>query len=196
MSIVQFQNTLILDSTTYSRSNGADVTEEMFINGSISTYADDGEKVFDAEFLTKKTYDLFNYTLDQTETTYTTYNTTTRTAKIAGFARNPVFRIHTSLMKYIPLVVAHISPELYQQARDRLLDMEYAECFYITAYPTYDGYRIEHDPTYIAYCSLTSLDESSSQEETDGGSGNGGLVLVSIAGAVAVAVVLVARRHH
>jgi len=46
-------------------------------------------------------------------------------------------------------------PELYQQAKDHLLDMNYADYFYLTAYPEYSGYRIEHDPTLTAYCHFT-----------------------------------------
>jgi hypothetical protein len=36
--------------------------------------------------------------------------------------------------------------------------MNYADYFYITAYPTYDGYRIEHDPVISAYCHLTAAE--------------------------------------
>ena len=52
--------------------------------------------------------------------------------------------------------MASIDPELYAQAKDHLLDMNYADYFYITAYPEYGGYRIEHDPTVTAYCHLTT----------------------------------------
>jgi hypothetical protein len=36
--------------------------------------------------------------------------------------------------------------------------MNYADYFCITAYPTYDGYRIEHDPVITAYCHLTAAE--------------------------------------
>jgi hypothetical protein len=155
MSIVQFQSTVVLDHTAYHTSSGTNVTDnDVFVSDSdITTSTEDGEKIFDADFGSKETYNLYNYTDDSTETHYETYNTTTRTAKIAGFAGNGLFGLHTVLMRYIPLVVAHMDPALYQQARDHLLDFSYADYFYITSYPTYSGYRVEHDPTYTAYYS-------------------------------------------
>jgi hypothetical protein len=153
MSIVQFQSTVVLGHTITSESNGENAkdTEEFVGNSSITTKTDAGERIFDANFATKQTYRLYNYTEDNTETQYTTYNTTTRTAKSATLANNPIFLLHTSLMKYIPIVLANMDPALYQQAKEHLLSLTYADYFYIIAYPTYGGYRIEHDPTYTAY---------------------------------------------
>ena len=158
MSTVNFQATAILNHTAYFESQGINVqnNEVVVDNATIDTFADDGEKILEANFAAKETYKLFNYTLDPTETSYETYPVTTRTTKIAGFARNPIFAVHTSLMKLIPTVMASIDPELYAQAKDHLLDMNYADYFYITAYPEYGGYRIEHDPTVTAYCHLTT----------------------------------------
>jgi hypothetical protein len=160
LSTVNFQATVILDHKAYFESSGENVTDtEMNVDGSsIKGFADDGEKVMEANFTTKNQYNLFNYTLDKTENTYETYNTITRTSKIAGFARNPIFTVHTSLMRLIPAVLASMHPNLYKQAQDHLLDMNYADYFYITSYPTYDGYRIENDPTLTAYCHLTTND--------------------------------------
>ena len=158
MSTVNFQATAILNHTAYFESQGINVqnNEVVVDNATIDTFADDGEKILEANFAAKETYNRFNYTLDPTETSYETYPVTTRTTKIAGFARNPIFAVHTSLMKLIPTVMASIDPELYAQAKDHLLDMNYADYFYITAYPEYGGYRIEHDPTVTAYCHLTT----------------------------------------
>lgn len=195
MSIVQFQSTVVLDHTTYSRSNGVNVTDEEVAvdDAKVSTFAGD-ERIFDADFSVKKAYKLFNYTADSTETDFASYDTTTRTCKVAGYARNPIFQVHTFLMRFIPLVVAHMDPELYQQAKDRLLDMSYADYFYVIAYPVYDGYRIEHDPTYTAYCYLTAEEPS---EPTQGPAiPQGGLVLiVGLAAVAAVAYVILRRRH-
>jgi hypothetical protein len=157
MSIVNFQATVILDHTAYFESQGTNVqnNEVVVDNSSIETFADDGEKVLEADFATKDSYKLYNYTLDDTESTFETYETLTRTCKIAGFARNPIFGVHTSLMRLIPIVVAEMQPELYEQSKDHLLDMNYADYSYLTSYPTYDGYRIEHDPTITAYCHLS-----------------------------------------
>jgi hypothetical protein len=179
MSIVNFQATVILDHTAYFEASGADVQdEEVTVDDSIiEAFADDGEKIMDADFTTKDSYKLFNYTLDQTETAYETYQTTTRTCKIAGFADNPIFAVHTSLMRFIPVVLASMDPELYEQAKDHLLDMNYADYFYLTAYPEYSGYRIEHDPTVTAYCHLTT---SEPPPEEDNAAPNMGVILVII----------------
>jgi hypothetical protein len=189
MSTVNFQATVILDHTAYFESSGANVQDdEVVVDDSIiETFADDDEKILDADFTTKDSYKLFNYTLDQTETTYESYQTTTRTCKIDGFANNPIFAVHTSLMRFIPVVLASMDPELYEQAKDHLLDMNYADYFYLTAYPEYSGYRIEHDPTVTAYCHLTT----SEPPPEDTASTNSGIFLVVIVIVVAVIAVAV-----
>ena len=162
MSIVNFQATVILDHTAYFETEGTSVQDnEVIVNdSSIETFADDGEKVLEANFATKSSYNLYRDTSDDEYDVVETYETMTRTCKIAGFARNPIFGIHTSLMRFIPVVLASIDPEVYEQARDHLLDMNYADYFYITAYPTYEGYRIEHDPVITAYCHLTAAEHN------------------------------------
>jgi hypothetical protein len=157
MSIVQFQNSLLLEGTTKSAFNNKNVTdtETDVSNGSITTTSGN-EDLFKADFGTKKQYKLFNYTADNSETTSTEYNAVTRTAPRAGFARNPLFALHVGLLKYVPMIVAHIDPQLYQKARDRIVNMTYADYFYITSYPTYGGYRIVHDPVYTAYVAVTA----------------------------------------
>ncbi len=198
MSTVNFQATVILDHTAHFESGGADVQDEdVDVDDEIiEAYADDGEKIMDADFTTKESYKLFNYTLDSTETTYETYQTTTRTCKIEGFAKNPIFAVHTSLMRFIPVVLASMNPELYEQARDHLLDMNYADYFYLTGYPEYSGYRIEHDPTITAYCHLTTSEpepEDNTGDNVDGGAPNGGafIVIILILMAIAAAVVFI-----
>ncbi|UCE15359.1 MAG: hypothetical protein JSV12_05635 [Candidatus Bathyarchaeota archaeon] len=149
MSIVLFQASAILDQLTESSVSGQNVTDNEVVvsNDTISTFAEDGEKIFDTDFGEKSTYTLHN----QTSSTSTTHNAVTRTAQRKGFAKNPVFQIHTFLMRYIPLALAHMDEPLYEQAKNHLLNMTYADYFYIISYPTYDGYKIEHDPTHIAY---------------------------------------------
>lgn len=153
MSIVLFQNSLVLDGTTESTFNNQNVTDAEYdvSNGKISTSAG-SEPIFDADFGTKKQYKLYNYT-DSTETTY---NATTRTVPRAGYAKNPLFSMHVALLKYVPLIVKHIDPSLYEKAKDHMLSMTYADYFYITSYPTYSGYKITHDPTYTAYIAGTT----------------------------------------
>lgn len=190
MSIVQFQSTVVLDHTAYFNSQGANVTDnDVFVSDSnITTTTDDGEKIFDASFGTKKTYNLYNYTADPTETSYETYNTTTRTAKTEGFANNGIFNLHTALMRYIPLVVAQIDPTLYEEAKDHLLDFSYADYFYIISYPTYSGYRVEHDPTYTAYYSFTTPPPSTSSA--------GLIVLLVIIAVIAISIAVILRRRR
>jgi len=159
MSIVLFQNSLVLDHTTTSKStiNNKNVTdaEEDVSNGAISTEAGN-EKIFEANFGTKKQYTLYNYTAGETEETAKSYDAVTRTAPRPGYAKNPLFSMHVALLKYVPLIVAHIDPALFQRAKDHMLNMTYADCFYIISYPKYSGFKVEHDPTYTAYIAPTS----------------------------------------
>ena len=194
MSIVNFQGTVILDHTAYFESQGTNVqNEEVIVDDSeIETFADDGEKILVSNFTTKESYNLFNYTLDPTETSYETYQTRTRTSKITGFARNPIFAVHTSLMRFIPAVMASIDPELYTQAKDHLLDMNYADYFYITSYPEYGGYRIEHDPSITAYCNLiTDVPQPGEPSTLDG---IGSIIVIALGLALIVALIVLIKR--
>ena len=186
MSIVLFQASAVLDSATKSSVGGEDVGSEMDVtNDTVSTFAEGGEKIFDADFGTKNTYDLYNSTSGVT----TTYDAYTRTVDKDGFANNPVFHIQTFLMKYIPLALAHMDEPLFDQAKSHLLNMTYADYFYVISYPVYDGYRVVHDPTYVAYFEAVAE------------SGNplakffGLIVLVAIVSVVVVAAVLLLKRR-
>lgn len=157
MSIVLFQNSLILGHKTSSvnDADGKNVTdaEEDVTSGSISTKADDNEKIFEADFGTKREYTLYNYTSGQTQGPY---DAVTRTVPRLGFAKNPLFFMHVALLKYVPLIVKNIDPQLFQQAKEHMLNMTYADYFYVISYPTYSGYQITHDPTYTAYIAVAS----------------------------------------
>jgi len=159
MSIVLFQNSLVLDQKTTSTStlNNKNVTdaEEDVSSGAISTKVGN-EEIFKTDFGSKKQYKLYNYTADSTEATYSTYDAITRTAPRPGYAKNPLFSIHVAFLKYVPLIVAHIAPQLYQKAKNQVLSMEYADYFYLISYPKYSGFKIKHDPTYTAYIAATS----------------------------------------
>jgi hypothetical protein len=155
MSVINYQTSVMADHETYSQTqSGQNVTdmETEVTNTSIDTYADDGEKIFKADFGSKEPYNLYNYTADPTETTFNTYNSKTRTAKIAGYAGNGgLFAYHIGLMKFLPAVVIHMYPALFVKAASTIANMSRANYFYITAYPEYSGYRVEHDPTFTAY---------------------------------------------
>jgi len=195
MSVVLFQNSFVLDHKTRNRYsiNSQNVTDaEVDVSqGTITTSADDEEKVFEASFGTKKTYNLYNYTADSTETTYNTYDATTRTTGIAGYAHNPIFGIHTALLRLVPLVVAHMRPALYQKAKEHITNMTRADYFYIISYPTYSGYRVEHDPTYTAYIEI--------QEGPSGGVPSNWQVYllagISVAAIVIIGVVFAVKRR-
>ena len=95
-------------------------------------------------------------------------------------------------MRYIPIVLANMDSTLYQQAKDHLLNLSYADYFYIISYPTYGGYRIVHDPTYTAYYNVNV-------NPTANPPNLGGLVLIGaivIIVAVAIAVGLNRRKKQ
>jgi len=149
----------MIDHDTYSQSaSGQNVTDSDndVSGGQITTYADDGERIFDVAFGVKETYKLYNYTADPTENTFSTYNSTTRTAKIGGFANNAgLFQVHIGLMKLLPLVVWYFNPGIYNAAKDTITNMSRARYFYLIAYPTYSGFRVEHDPVTTIYLTTT-----------------------------------------
>ncbi len=192
MSIVSFQTSIMLDRNTYCISSGGqNVTdnEVLVSNSSISTYADDGEKIFNASFGVKETYNLFNYTEDLTESTPDTYDAVTRTAKIGGYARNrDLFDFHRKFAQYVPLILVHMYPQLFQRAKESITNMTRADYLFMISYSNYSGYRIEHDPVYTVYFAPTAA--------TMPGTGIGGLILLAIIGAVVVATVaiVISRR--
>jgi hypothetical protein len=157
MSIVLFQNSLVLDGTTKSTFNNQNVTDANVnvSSGSISTTSGN-EEVFKTDFGTKQQYKLYNYTYDSSENTYKGYDAVTRTAMRNGLAKNPIFGLQVALLKYVPLIIANIDPPLYQQAKDHMLNMTYADCFYIISYPAYSGFKVQHDPTYTASIAATA----------------------------------------
>ena len=199
MSIINFQTSVMADHETYSQTPaGQNVTdtEVQVSDTSIDTYADDGEKIFNADFGTKKNYNLYNYTADPTETTFDTYEATTRTAKIAGFAGNGgLFAVHIGLMKFLPAVVIHMYPALFAKAASTIANMSRANYFYITAYPEYSGYRVEHDPTFTAYIASESA-ATPTPPSTPDNPAFGGLIIILIIVIVAGIgiAVFVARR--
>jgi hypothetical protein len=192
MSIVNFQTSIMADHETYSTTPDGQNVEDSEIavsDTSIDTYADDGEKIFSTKFQTKPTYNLYNFTDDQTETEYDTYYANATTAKIVGFAGNAgLFSLHMGLMKFLPLVVVHMYPALFAKATSTISDLSRANFFYTIAYPEYSGYRIEHDPTFTAYIASPATNPSLP-------SAGGLLVLASVIVAIGIViVVLIALR--
>ncbi len=183
MSIVNFQTSIMADRETYSQTaTGQNVTdtETPVTDTSITTYADDGEKICNADFGAKKTYKLYNYTQDPTEIDYAIYNATARTAKAAGFAGNAgLFTYHIGLMKFLPLLVVNMYPQIYARAKETITNMTCANYFYIIGYADYSGYRVEHDPTFTIYLTTSAATPPNL----------GGLLII---GAIAAVVIIVA----
>src|SRR3990170_1312504 len=196
MSIIDFQTSIMADHETYSETpSGQNVTdsETVISDSSVATFADDGEKIFNADFGTKKTYKLYDYTADPTETTFNTYDSTARTAKASGFAGNVgLFAYHVGLMKFLPLVVVHMYPALFAKAAATIANMSRANYFYIIAFPEYSGYRVEQDPTFTAYIAAASSTSTPTSQPT----GGGGIILIAliIAAVVIGAAVIKLRR--
>jgi RsiW-degrading membrane proteinase PrsW (M82 family) len=92
-------------------------------------------------------------------------------------------------MKFLPLVVVHMYPELFQKATETISDMSKANYFYTTSYPTYGGYRIEHDPVFTAYIASTEAPSASdnplslNQPRT--------LLLIAVAVVIVIAILVV-----
>lgn len=183
MSIVLFQNTLTLNQETASTFNNHNVTDtELDVsNGSVVTTAGN-DKIFETAFGTKPKYSLYNITDGTTKQ----YNALTRTMSRAGFATNPILHIQVGLLRYIPMIVKHIDPALWEKAKDRITSMEYSDCLYVISYPTYSGYKVVHDPVFTAYPALTTGSSYSP---------NGLIVLAGIVAAGYAGVVIVKRRR-
>jgi hypothetical protein len=198
MSIINFQTSVMADHKTYSQTqSGQNVTdtETEITDTSIDTYADDGEKIFNADFGTKKTYNLYNYTDDPTETTFDIYDSEARTPEISGYAGNRgLFAYHIGIMKFLPAVVVHMYPALVAKAVSIIANMSRANYFYIIAYPEYSGYKVEHDPTFTAYIA-TESDTTPAPGLTDPSAFGGLIIILVIVVAVGIAItVFVARR--
>jgi len=153
MSIIEFQNSVLVDHKTKCLANGKNVTDnEVDISKTtVSTYSDDGERIFDTSFETKENYKLYNYTEDPTEESYQIYKAITRTVRIEGIAKNEILHNHKNILKYIPLLIANIHPQILQKAKEKIANITRADYLYVISYPNYSGYRVEHDPVYTAY---------------------------------------------
>jgi len=193
---VNFQTSIVADRKTISETaGGQNVTdnERVVSDSSISTYSDEGERIYDASFGVKKTYNLYNYTADPMENTFETYNATVRTQQISGYARNTgLFAWHIGLLKFLPLLIANMYPLAYAYARATIANMTRANYFYVIGYPTYSGYKIMHDPQWTVY-----LDTSAIFTGVDNPALGGLLLIIIIVVATAASVILIRhRRKH
>ncbi len=204
MSIVNYQTTLLANHTTYSTTtNGQNVsdTETTATDTQINTYTDNGQKISTTNFAAKPAYNLFNYTTDQTETTPETFNAVIRTANATGFARNTaLFKPQMDLMKFLPLVILHMHPALYEKAKATISDMDKADYFYLTSYPTYSGFRIEHDPVTTLYLSsqqpAPTISTTPTATPSNPNSNGTGLIIIAIViiAIIAAATLIITKR--
>lgn len=191
MSIINYQTSVVADRTTHcSTASGQTIngtTETAVSDSSINTYTDTNEKIFTADFGSKQQYKLYNYTADPTESTPSTYDSNTRTALISSYAGNTgLLAYQIKLASYLPFTIYHMTPGLYSKVKDSIANMSRADYFYIITYPTYSGFKVDHDPTFTAYATLTPDSPS-----------NVWIFLVIIAvivAVIAVAVVLLKRN--
>jgi hypothetical protein len=92
-------------------------------------------------------------------------------------------------MKFLPLLVVNMHPQLFQRAKETIANMSRANYFYLIAYPVYSGYRVEHDPIFTAYLTATSTGDSVQKWR--------GIVVIGIIAIVVLAAALtLARRKH
>lgn len=190
MSVVDYQTSVLADRATYSLiSSGQNVTgtDAMVSDVAVDTFTNDGEKISSTDFGIKPTYNLYNFTSDPSETSNTAYDAVTRTANATGFAGNVgLFKPQINLMKFLPLVVFHIHPGLYAKSQNTISDMSKVNYFYLTSYPEYSGFRVEHDPVITIY--MASATGTSTQGQPN--LGGGILLLLAIATVIVVVIVV------
>jgi hypothetical protein len=154
LSIV-LANKAIIASHTVSDKDGSgasvDSSSTDVTHTSVTTAADDGDKLFQANFGVKPTYKLYNYTADSSESAYSTNNVNARTVDVHGWGGNPVFGFQNRFMGFLPLFVANVAPGLIQQAKAGMVSFTTSDYFYVISYPAWGGYRILHDPDYTAF---------------------------------------------
>ena len=159
LSIV-LANKAIIASHTVSDKDGSgesvDSRSTDVTHTSVTTAADDGDKIFQANFGVKPTYKLYNYTADSSESAYSTNNVNARTVDVHGWGGNPVFGFQNRFMGFLPLFVANVAPGLIQEAKAGLVSFTTSDYFYVISYPTWGGYRILHDPDYTAFYTPSS----------------------------------------
>lgn len=188
MSIVEYQKVVLLDKETETTSvEGENVAEnEVDVSdSSISTSSEEGELICNNDFSEKKRYKLYNLE----ETQFVSHDAKVRTCEIDGYARNRnLFQFQTSFQRYIPLVLIGMYPRMYQQAKETIANIDVADCLYVISYPSYGGYKIDHDPVLTAYFAPTqAVDLLASLK--------GPLLLATIGIPIIVGIALLRRRR-
>ncbi len=151
LSIVLANKTILASHTTTDKDSAGNTVDDTQSNdlahSNVTTTADDGERIFQADFSAKSTYQLY----DPMDANPVTYNVTTRTVHRDGYVKNPLFAFQNRFMGFLPLFVAHVDPGLIQQAKAGLASFTVTDYLYIIAYPHWGGTRIVNDPDYTAF---------------------------------------------
>src|SRR5207245_2405654 len=107
-------------------------------NTAIDTKAADGEPIFKSDFGVQANYMLY----DASDSNPTSVPAVTRTVGRLGWGGNPAFAFQNVLTGFLPLFVAHVAPELYNQAKSGLVDFSVSNYLYIISYLQRNGYKI------------------------------------------------------
>lgn len=191
MSIVEYQTSVMLERDTYSTSStGENVADsEVFVSDSVvTTYAEDGEKILESSFNLKKSYNLFDYSEDPGEETSQSYIALTRTTNASSYVENEdLFKYQRNFAKYLPLILVHMYPKMFQKANETVTDSTRADYFFIISYPNYSGYRIEHDPLYTFYYAPTQIPSTGMQIKNI-------VIIAALMVIIVIAIVILRRR--
>ncbi|MFX1350966.1 MAG: hypothetical protein ACFFA1_01970 [Promethearchaeota archaeon] len=168
IGITSYQLTTILNETHENRLDGGNAftnESESLVNENLSTYVG-AEQILDVEFGNKKTYDTYNestgaLTGDDLLTKTWLYPTGRRYVA-PGPGNNPLVGIQGLIMAPLPLAAMYMSPALARHYNENYaslnntLSVDRVDYYYFISYPEWNGSRIVHDPTFIAYADLAA----------------------------------------
>ncbi|MFX1486171.1 MAG: hypothetical protein ACFFBS_03545, partial [Promethearchaeota archaeon] len=198
IGITSYQLTTVVGETHQNRlDDGNPFTNESesLVNDNLSTFVGD-ERVFDVMFGNKKTYDSYNEStgalIGDDLLTKTWLYPIGRRYVAPGTGNNPLVGIQRLIMAPLPLAAMYMSPALRQHynqnynAVNNTLSVDRVDYYYFISYPEWNGSRVVHDPTFIAYADLAAGIFSSST-----------MILIGVIGVIiAVAVFFVIRRRR
>ncbi|MBM3291242.1 hypothetical protein FJY84_01030 [Candidatus Bathyarchaeota archaeon] len=180
MSIVLVQRNYVANQTLTSSSSGKPASQAGIdvSKGIIETKVSNGAKVYSIDFGSKISYKLYK------TSTPSQYDSITRTELVEKYAKNPVVEIQTSLLKIMNLMVKRITPDQYWSNVSSFFDISKSDYLYITSYPTYEGYKVMHDPVYTAY--IPPIENKSNFNEI--------IVPLTALGAIAIITIILLRK--
>lgn len=151
LSVVLANKTILASHTAADKDSSGNTVDDASSNdlahSNVTTTADDGERVFQADFSAKSTYQLY----DSSDANPATYTITTRTVRRDGYGKNPLFAFQNRFMGFFPLFVAHVDPGLIQEAKAGLASFAVSDYLYTISYPTWGGTKVVNDPDYTTF---------------------------------------------